>query len=224
MASQRHYPRQPFMSMCSRLLTSDQSIDSCSVPFPKEDSAILAVFSWDAISTAALAMLQLVWKLFHSFKINWHRNGAVSGGIFLRLCHTFHGTGHRGNSSRATLFCTEWQLGQKKHTEYEGFPHSWCNALDTADSMPFDLHCRQIDSVSIPSRVMCSSCTAMISSGSIATQGAGGARVLTVKLLKLFSAEHHSTRKSPKIRWPLNHNWRVCVFLSTRTIFWVVTR
>ena len=82
---------------------------------------------------------------------------------------------------------------------------------------PLGLHCTHIDSKSIPSNVMCSSSTAIMSSGSIATQGAGGARVFTARLCQLFSTEHHKTRKSPRACNQQNHNCEKFVRLSAWT-------
>ena len=108
-------------------------IERCSIPFLKEDSAILTVFAWVVVCTTAPSVV--------SKSISLHKNASALEGIFCLFFQTFHDT-------KVAWSCTEWQLGQIAASK--GFLHNWCKALVKIGFTPFDLHRRHINFVSIP--------------------------------------------------------------------------
>ena len=111
--------------------------------------------------------------------------------------------------------------GEKNHTVREEFPYNWrkCRKeLFTIDFIPLVLHCRSINSASIPFSVMCNSFTAIISSENIATQDAGGVDGKAPQAVfnrTLFNQEVTKSMLST------NHNCGECVCLSASTTFCV---
>ena len=126
--------------------------------------------------------------------------GAESLGILSMSFHTFHGLGigQGGRGAKSTSSHTEQHLEQKKLTACLGLPCTWFNAEVEIGLTPGARQLTQMDSVSISSLAMCSSCIAKISSGTMAIYVWAGFRVQTFTSLKECSDVHHLRRKSPK--------------------------